>query len=109
MLEKILKIISVILIINSLVTVVLFVVIDEKFGGNVLNCQQIENEYAIANKNGDIKIVSKRVWQVSYILTVLLYVAVILGILSVFYLFVRYVFLPNTVRTYKIYKSRAYR
>lgn len=43
MIEKILKIISVILIINSLVTVALFVVIDEKFGGNVLNCQQIEN------------------------------------------------------------------
>ena len=60
-------------------TVALFAAADEKFGGNVLNCRQIENEYAIANKTGDIKIVSKRVWQISYILTVLLFVAVILG------------------------------
>ena len=106
MFEKTLKIISVLLIINSLLMFSIYIIVDKKLGGNVLNCQQIENEYVIANRNGDIKKVSKKIWWTSYILTFLLFIMVILGILSIFYLFIRYAFMSNIIRVYKILKNK---
>lgn len=103
--EKLLNTIAIVLILMALLIVMVYVIVDNTIGGNVLNCQQIENEYLIANKDGEIKKVSKETWLLSYTLTIILFIFVVLGTMAVFYLFVRYYVFSNILRIVSVLKQ----
>ena len=91
-------------ILIAIIFVIMFILLDNKIGGNVLNTKSYKTEtsFFIADRNGNQREVSEEIWNKSYTITIITFIFLSLAMICLLYLFSRYIFIPTIKRNLKI-------
>lgn len=91
------NVIAFLFIFAAIIFVTIFILFDKKIGGTILNTgsHKSETSYYIADKDGNQKEISEKMWNASYKITIITFVFILLSAISLLYLFSRYIFIPT--------------
>ena len=99
-----LNVVACLFIFIAIIFVTIFILFDKKIGGNILNTKSYKTEscFFIADENGNQKEVSEEIWDKSYKITIVTFIFLSLATICLFYLFLRYIFIPTMKRNLQI-------
>ena len=99
-----LNVVACLFIFIAIIFVTIFILFDKKIGGNILNTKsyKTESSFFIADENGNQKEVSEEIWDKSYKITIVTFIFLSLATICLFYLFLRYIFIPTMKRNLQI-------
>lgn len=99
-LEVKVNVFCVLMILLSIFATAYFVLFNKKIGGNILNegSEIVNGQYYLVDNDGKKNLVSRADWEKCKTVNIAFFSIAILGSLSLFYLFLRYAFLPSFIK-----------